>query len=295
MYLSSTLQHGPEPNNSIEADRRITMAGLQDKAVDSQPSAKSIYKRLDEAGINRNKASSLWLDDGVGAVIKKLEENGQLENTAIFFFSDQQSWGKSSCFDGGVKTPYIFSWPAKVKANQVSEELVSNIDFVPTIFDICGVNPPENMQLDGESILPAVSGKYEPVHDAVFFELGDMRAVRTKDYKYVAVRHYTDEQWSALPKEIQESNEYRTRYFRHTSEWQRSSPEHIRRSAVAKWRWDHSAYVENPDQLYDLRVDPSENMNLADNLEYADQLKAMKQLLKDWLQEMPGPYWEFKE
>ncbi len=292
LYLSTTLQHGPPPSASIEADRRITPAGLLKRAPNVQPGYKSIYKRLDAAGISRDMAPFLWLDDGVGAVLKKLKEHGIDKDTAIFFFSDQQSWGKGSCFDGGINTPYILSWPNGIKGGQVNKELVSNIDFVPTIFDLCSVDVPEEMILDGMSLLPLVQGKPIKWREAVFFELGNMRAVRTRDFKYIAIRRYTDSQWAALPEEVQKSQEFRRRYFRLTQEWRKSSPDHLKNSAVAKWRYDHAQYAEDADQLYDLRIDAGENVNLAENAEYAGVLQEMQLRLKKWLEGMPGPYWE---
>jgi len=295
LYFSTTLQHGPSPKGSIEADRRISSAGLLDKAPDVQPDYHSIYQRLDWAGVSRNEAPSLWLDDGIGAILERLKAFGIEKDTAIFFFSDQQSWGKSSCFDGGVNTPYLFSWPREVKAGQVCEELVSNIDFAPTIFDICSVRPPSDMHLDGKSFLPIVQGKTFKRREAVFFELGNMRAVRTKNFKYIAVRRYSDNQWAKLPKDVRESQEYRRRYFRLNKQWRASPAAHLKKSKIAKWRYDHAKYAEDSDQLYDLRVDPGENVNLADNAEYSEVLKEMKGLLGGWLKTMPGPFGEFKK
>ena len=62
---------------------------------------------------------------------------------------------------------------------------------------------------------------------------------------------------------------------------------------MVKVGFDHEKDSEDADQLYDLRVDLGENINLADNAEYSDILIEMKQLLKTWLKDMPGPYWEF--
>lgn len=295
LYLSTTLQHGPPPEASIEADRRITMAGLLETPPKVQPGFQSLYQRCDRAGLPRDRAPYLWLDDGVGAVLERLRDHNIERNTIVFFFADQQSWCKGSCFDGGVNTPYLMCWPAGIPAGQVCEELVSNIDFAPTIFDICQVTPPADMHLDGQSFLPLVQGKQTQWRDAVFFELGNMRAVRTKHFKYIAIRRYTDEQWAQLPEAIQQSQEFRRRYFRLSQTWAASSAEHLQRSAIAKWRHDHAKYAEDSDQLYDLRVDPSENVNLVDNQEYARELLSMKLLLKDWLTTMPGPYGEFKK
>ena len=294
LYLSTTLQHGPSPKASIEADRRISMAGLLDQAPNVQPGFRSIYERCDRAGISRSSAPNLWLDDGVGAVLAKLKEHQIDRHTAIFFFSDQQSWGKGSCLDGGVNTPTIMCWPQGVPKGQVNTDLVSNIDFAPTIFDICGITPPADMHLDGRSVLPLVQGKSDDWRQAIFFELGNMRAVRTQHLKYIAIRRFTGSQWQTLPEAIRQSQEFRRRYFRINEEWRRPSPSQLKRSTVAKWRYDHAVYAEDADQLYDLRIDPGENVNLADNVEYAVELKEMKSLLKSWLHDMPGPYWEFK-
>lgn len=294
LYLATTLQHGPSPIASLEADRRITPSGLLAEPADVQPGAASIYRRLEVAGVPRETAPFTWLDDGVGAVMDRLKEHGIYEDTLVFFFSDQQSWGKGSCHDGGVNTPYIMSWPSGFDGGQVLDELVGNIDFAPTIFDACGATVPGDMHLDGRSLLPLARGTAPMWREALFFELGDMRAVRTRDFKYIATRHFSEEAWAALPEEVQRLQEYRTRYFRLADEWTRSSAEHLQHSAVAKWRYDHAVYAGDANQLYDLRIDPSENVNLHGNREYASVQETMKRLLAEWLAGMPGPYWEFK-
>jgi len=292
LYFSSTLQHGPEPTNSVAADRRITAMGYIDQAPQVQPDAASIYRRLEEAGLPRSRAPYLWFDDGVGAVLQKLKDEGVYDNTLIFFFSDQQSWGKGSCFDGGVCTPYIMSWPATLPRGVESDHLVSNIDFAPTIFDACGVVPPPGMHLDGRSLLPLARGEAPAWRDALFFELGDMRAVRTRDYKYIAVRPLDEAGWAALPEADRESQNYRKHYFRLNKEWNASPDEHLRASKIALWRACHARFASDPDQLYDLRVDPGEFVNLYDNLEYRHTVQEMRRRLGEWLQTMPGPYAE---
>ena len=59
LYLATTLQHGPSPEASIEADRRISMAGLLDQAPDVQPEYRSIYERFDRASDSPNRAYAL--------------------------------------------------------------------------------------------------------------------------------------------------------------------------------------------------------------------------------------------
>ncbi len=293
LYFSTTLQHD-DPTSSILADRRMTSAGMLDEPVVSQPSGESIMARLEEAGLPQSAATSLWLDDGIGVLLDKLEQRGILDNTVIFFFSDQQSYGKSSCLDGGIRTPYIVSWPSKIAANQVCDELVSNIDFAPTIFDICGVTAPEDMVLDGESIMPTAIGG-EPIHDALFFEIGNQRAVRTKDHKYIAIRRFSDEEWAAQPEEFRTKQYYRQTYFNFDKEWSNFTPTQINASPITAWRDNHKQHCVDADQLYDMRLDPSETMNLAENKRYQKVLVQMKGLLAEWLQTMPGTFGEFKE
>ncbi|MEM1083115.1 MAG: sulfatase-like hydrolase/transferase [Verrucomicrobiota bacterium] len=295
MYFSTTLQHGPPPNSSVRADRRITARGLIDEPPRVQPDADSIYRRIREAGLPESKASQLWFDDAIGAVMEKLREHDMAENTLVFLFSDQQSWGKGSCHDGGARTPYLLSWPARIPGGDQRHELVTNLDFAPTIFDACQVEVPSDMTLDGESLLPLFNENPPNWREAVFLELGNMRAVRTRDFKYIAVREISEEDWKKLPAEVQKTQAFRRTYFKLKDEWQRfDGTPHVRNSAVAQWRSDHAHHASDPDQLYDLRVDPSETVNLFHNREYQREAAAMKERLKAWLATMPGPYAEFK-
>ncbi|MFT5131386.1 MAG: N-sulfoglucosamine sulfohydrolase, partial [Rhodothermales bacterium] len=73
-------------------------------------------------------ASIEVLDQKVGAVIDRLEAEGELDNTLIIFFGDHgrpHARCKQWLYDGGLHTPFIMNWPGKVKAGVVDSRLVS--------------------------------------------------------------------------------------------------------------------------------------------------------------------------
>jgi arylsulfatase A-like enzyme len=112
------------------------------------------------------------MDKSLGRLIDKLVELKMDENTIFIFFSDNGGnmydlingktatnnfplkMGKGNIHEGGIRVPCIISWPGTIKPNQVSEQLISSIDFYPTLLDIAGLKPRENQILDGVSLYP---------------------------------------------------------------------------------------------------------------------------------------------
>jgi arylsulfatase A-like enzyme len=110
------------------------------------------------------------MDKSLGHILDKLDELKLTENTIIIFFSDNGGnmydliegktatnnyplrMGKGNIHEGGVRVPCIISWPGKIKPNQVSQELISSIDFYPTMLDFAGLIPLKNQILDGVSL-----------------------------------------------------------------------------------------------------------------------------------------------
>lgn len=144
------------------------------------------------------------VDDGVGLIIKKLEERGIRDNTLIIFSSDNGFncgqhgiWGKGNStiplnmFDTSVKVPCIFNFPGVIKNGVVSDSLLSAYDFMPTLLDFLGIENPDSENLPGRSFLPLLlEGVEDTYHESinVFDEYGPCRMVRTKEWKYI--HHY---------------------------------------------------------------------------------------------------------
>ncbi len=146
----------PDPLESLLADPRVTAAGMLDEAITGvQASRESVLERTRAAGIEDENAPMTWLDDGIGAVLERLEKYGLLENTIIIFASDHQSpRAKMTCYEYGANAPAAIMWKGHIKGGQVFDALVSNVDMVPTILDLAGLEKPEDYIADGTSWKP---------------------------------------------------------------------------------------------------------------------------------------------
>jgi len=103
------------------------------------------------------------IDESVGALLNYLDNNNLTNNTAVIYTSDQgfylgeNGWfDKRFAYDVSMGTPLLIKWPGHIKAGSVSNQLVQNIDFAPTILDIAGGKIPDWMQ--GISLKPLLTG-----------------------------------------------------------------------------------------------------------------------------------------
>ncbi len=157
------------------------------------------------------------MDLAVGKVIDKLKSEGLYENTLIFYFSDNGGARKihannmplrdykQSTYEGGIRVPFIISWPAKFEPGKRDEPVIT-IDILPTILDVLNILTKE-MMLDGRSILPAINGKLDnPLHDFLFWDGDEEKwAVRSGDFKLVKNNSGHVELYN-INKDIGESN-----------------------------------------------------------------------------------------
>jgi arylsulfatase len=94
---------------------------------------------------------------------------------------------KGSLYEGGIRTPFIARWPAKIKAGSTSDLLAAFWDVLPTLTEITGAETPK--EIDGLSIAPTFLGKGEQKrHDFFYWEFpsyGGQQAVRQGDWKAV--------------------------------------------------------------------------------------------------------------
>ena len=104
------------------------------------------------------------VDDNIGRVLAYLKENGLEENTILIYASDQGFFlGEHGFFDKrfmyeeSLKMPFIIRYPGKIKAGTVVNDIVSNIDFAPTLLEMAGVSIPEKVQ--GNSFFKILKGQ----------------------------------------------------------------------------------------------------------------------------------------
>ena len=284
LYFSTTLHHGPHPKDSVFGKERVSGEGLLDKPPEGMPPRDSIRQRLKEAGVPEETAYCTWLDDAVGSLLDKVESLGLKEDTLVIFSSDHGIWrnGKATCYDGGMRVPMVMYWPGTIRPGRRFDGLTQNIDLTPTLLELCGAAPAHGMKVDGKSLAEIIRGGEDPVHDSLFCELGYSRAVKTRDWKYIAIRY---------PKEIREKIAQGQKF----NGWQGRNIDVPYLVANAHLGF-HAARL-NPsyfevDQLYDLRKDPREERNVFH--EKPKQAKEMKALLTEYLRKFDNrPFGEF--
>ena len=112
-----------------------------------------------------------YLDKMVGRLMAKLDELKIRDNTLVIFLADNGTGrsitsrfqgqpypgGKGTTTARGTHVPLIVSWPAKIKKPAVNRDLISSVDFLPTLCEAAGVAPPAD--LDGRSFLPQLLGE----------------------------------------------------------------------------------------------------------------------------------------
>ena len=119
------------------------------------------------------------VDQGIKKILDALKEKGGLENTLVFFLSDNGASGntplpangynrgfKGTLFQGGTRTAMCAWWPGKIPANTVCKELICSFDILPTALAAANILIPEQLNIDGKNILPLITGKRKKnVHD----------------------------------------------------------------------------------------------------------------------------------
>ncbi len=216
------------------------------------------------------------MDRQLGAILAQLEKDGLLDQTIIFFYADHGGplpRQKRLIYDSGLNSPMIVRFPNKQQAGSKDDQLISFIDFAPTVFSLAGISPPD--YLEGQAFLGAYQADQPRtyIHAAAdrFDGFTDaIRAVRDKKFKYI--RNYRPEQGYYLPvvyreripttqellrlKDLGELNQYQAQWFR-----------------------------ENKDQeeLFDCENDPHELNNLAQDPTYAEKLSELRAEMDRWL------------
>lgn len=215
-----------------------------------------------------------WFDETVGELLAGLDGRGLSDNTLVIFVVDN-GWiqrpnansyaarSKRSPYDGGLRTPIMFRWPARWNAGRDEQALISSTDLAPTVLDACRVAIPEN--ISGADLLPLLDRSGTLKRDAIFGELFSHNAADlARTEASLLSRWVIAGKWKLIvPAEL--------------------SPERLQQIKAEGEVTTESGGVE----LFDLTADPREEHNLADKL--PDEVTRLRALIEQrWSNKSSG-------
>lgn len=209
------------------------------------------------------------MDLAVGKILEDIKKAGLLEDTWIIFTTDHgiaMPMAKCTLYDRGIETALImYAEPFDLVGGKVYQSLVSNVDLVPTILDMLGIDIPGNLQ--GQSFANLLRKSNFKERKEIFAEktfhtaYEPQRAIRTERFKLI---------WNLEVGII-------------------NVPGDVMRSTIFPKVLD-AVVEERPHfELYDLQNDPNETLNLAGKAEYAEVFNDLRQRLLTWMRETQDP------
>ncbi|MDB4394255.1 sulfatase-like hydrolase/transferase [Rhodopirellula sp.] len=224
------------------------------------------------------------LDDQVGATMKLLDDLKVADDTVLIFLSEQGTAlpnGKWSIYDYGTRAICLVRWPGKIKP-AVTDAVAMYCDISPTLVDIAGGEDPAT---DGKSLLPVLKGEtsHHRDHAYLIHQAGGytQRAIRNKEFKLVwnperEVDYYLD----VLMKP--NSSKFFAKAWKEWLEKAQTDP-----TAQAKI----DRVVKHPEfELYNIKNDPWELNNLADNPEHTKKLREMHAQLQAEMEKLKDAF-----
>lgn len=215
------------------------------------------------------------MDRQVAEVLKRLDDEGIADNTLVVFLGDHgrcMPRGKQFCYDGGLHIPLIVRWPRAVKGGQVRDEMTSSVDISATILKCAGVDVPKWMQ--GRPFLPKDRTKRKYIfaaRDRCDGTADRIRCVRSKDFKYIR-NFYPERPYTQL-------NAYKERQYPPLAVMKLL----YKQGKLTPGQAQFMAPIRPAEELYDLKADPHELTNLAENRKYAKALKKYRDELEKWI------------
>lgn len=172
------------------------------------PEREAEFAHIENPQRRRCLAQISLLDDAVGEVLKALEESGQRQRTLIFFLGDNGGAVRSGAdngslhgqkgelYEGGVRVPFVISWPEKLRAQGTYEAPVCSLDILGTTLAAAGLPAPASKAEDSVNLLPYLQGEQNgPPHSQLFWRAnkGNDRAIRQGNWKLIRQADRPDE------------------------------------------------------------------------------------------------------
>ncbi len=223
------------------------------------------------------------IDAAMGMLVAALRETNNWHNTVVIFLGDHGppfARGKTSCYESGLRVPFIVRWPGVSEAH-VSDRLVSSVDIYPTIMDAAGIKT--QSELHGHSLRGVLKNQSDQADwrstlAAEFHYHGESpffprRAITDGRYKLIHNLRANETTASAT---IDGDQAY--------SESQKLPEGHAIRVAMER--------LKSPPEweLYNLQTDPTEFQNRAGDPSLADVQKRLQHALSEWQQQTSDPF-----
>jgi len=236
-------------------------------------------------------------DQQVGEALELLQQQGLLEDTMVIFSSDngwQMPRGLANVYDTGTRIPLAVRWGKRLPAGRKVDDLVSLVDLAPTFLELAGLRPLPPM--DGRSLLDLLMGKSSDRRDAVFLERerhanvrrGDLtypvRAIRTHQFLYI--RNLRPDRWPAGDPQLYHAvGDY--------GDVDDNLPKQLilARAAEPEFkRFYDLSFAKRPgEELYDLRTDPDQLVNVAARPEYTAVKRTLGERIDQWMRKTADP------
>lgn len=163
------------------------------------------------------------LDDGVGVLMKALDDARLSDKTIVIFTNDNGgerysdngglSNSKSSLWEGGIRVPAFVRWPGKISPGTLTNQVAVTMDWTATILSAAGAKAHANFPLDGIDLMPVMSANNKTIERTLYwrtFQRGRQKAVRMGSWKYL--QDAKGEYLFDLAKDQQEKNNLRQQH-----------------------------------------------------------------------------------
>lgn len=218
------------------------------------------------------------MDEQIGKLLEQLEEDGLADETIVFFYSDHGDGlprMKRWVYDSGIHVPLIVRFPDGTGAGTTSGELVSFVDFAPTVLSLAGVEIPDYMQgraflgpqkAEPRKYVYASRDRMDPAPEII-------RAVRDRRFKYV--RNYRPDlpYIGYIP-------------YRDQAGVMQEIHRLIDAGELGPDQWQLWAQKKPLEELYDTEADPHEIHNLASDPRYFEKLAELREAHERWTAEV---------
>jgi arylsulfatase/arylsulfatase A len=166
VYIPTNAPHGPF--HDVPEDLRRMYLGMDLRPTFAAGVTDEEYETLRDRTA-RILAMITNIDQNVGRLFERLDEIGSTDHTLVLLMVDNGPNGpryvgrlrgrKSQVNEGGIRSPLLVHWPARLKPVHSSERIAAHIDILPTVLDAAGIELPAGLHIDGRSLLPTLEGQ----------------------------------------------------------------------------------------------------------------------------------------